>query len=143
DIAGRNHRPSDMSAIRPGGLGDTAGHRSWARGTRESWSTPRALGDRPDSPGELVDPAGRRERARVPQDSWSTPQVLGPGSVYHGTSGRNRRPSDKSVIHPGGLIDPSGPCSWVRVTRDSWLTPRVFGTGAESRGTAGQLPGLS
>ena len=87
-----------------GQLGDTAGNRTLARVTRESWLTPRALGHWLESPGtagrplrqsdldpspleHLVEFAGTRTHAQVSREGWLTPHVLGARPESPGTSG--------------------------------------------------------
>ena len=101
-IAGRPHGPSETSASPPGQLVDTEGPRTGTRVTRDSWSTPQALGCkhvwtaragppcRPSEPvrsplGQLYDPVGPRIRTGVARDSWATPFARRPGASRLGT----------------------------------------------------------
>ena len=52
--SGRTCWPSDPGPIRPGQLVDPTGTRTQVRVSRESWSTPRALGAGPKSPATSV-----------------------------------------------------------------------------------------
>ena len=84
---------SDQVTSLLGLLVDTAVTRNLARFTRDSWPTPRAIGQEPNShgtagstcgtsdpgkshPGQLVHPAGTRTYARANWDIWSTPDSL-------------------------------------------------------------------
>ena len=59
----------DTGQSRPGQLVDTVGPRTLARGTRDRWSTPQAMGPEPKPPG-LVEALGTRTWARVAGGSW-------------------------------------------------------------------------
>ena len=131
--------------------------------TRDSWSSPRAIGQmrewprtagqylRPSDPGQthpghLVEPVGPRARARVTRDSWSTPWVLEFGHESPGkagqtfgsprTEGGHRGPSDPSMIHPRMLVHTAGPRTRSLRARDSWPTLQ---TGDQSPSGPGEL----
>ena len=138
----RNRGPLGMGLIRPKGrstprtlrLGpkspskwvDTAGIRTLARVSRDSWSNPRALGPRTEwpvtagrprgpsdprtsRPGHLVDHACPRTQARVARDSWSTTRALGSWPEAAGRAGGHRGPSDPGPSRLEQLVDPAHP----------------------------------
>ena len=76
-----------------------------------SWSTLRALGQRP-----------------VTQDSWSTPHAIGHKREWPGTASQHLGPSDLGQSHPGHLVDPAGPRARAQVTLGSWLNRRTSGS---------------
>ena len=150
---GRHRKHSHTGLSCPGELVDPMGYRRRAQGlrsagrprrpsdripiTRESWSTPRALGPGPESPwcadptcgttdlfpshpGLLVNPAVHRTQAQVARVSWWTLRALGPSSS-----------------HPGELVDPVGPRTQARVARQSWSFPQALEHGPRSPGTSG------
>ena len=121
----RHREPTDTSASHAGHQVDTTGPRAGARDalgelvdpestrtrpvTRDSWSTPHAIGQKrkwpgragqplgPSDPGQshpghLVEPAGPWTQVRVTRDSWST-----------------RGPSGSGPSHLGQLVDSVGP----------------------------------
>ena len=105
---------------------DTAGIRTLARVSRDSWSNPRALGPRTEwpvtagrprgpsdprtsRPGHLVDHACPRTQARVARDSWSTTRALGSWPEAAGRAGRHRGPSDPGPSRLEQLVDPAHP----------------------------------
>ena len=122
---------------------DPAGTRTRSRFDLESWSTPRALQNRPEYPGaagprcgpsepgtghvgQLVDPAAPRTWAGVPRDHWLNP-----------------RASEQSASHPGQLEVPTGSRAVARVVRYIWSTLWVLGHWTESPRTAGRPRGHS
>ena len=110
---------------RPRGARDswsTAGPRTWAGVTWDSWSTPRALGlnresretagrprglsDTDPRPSELlVNPARPRVQSPVAQERWSTPRAHGHGPVSPQTPVRQRGTSYQGRSRPGQLVD--------------------------------------
>ena len=54
---------SDLGPSGPGQLVDTAGPRTHAPLSRDSWLIPRVLGHGPESPGELIEPVSPQTRA--------------------------------------------------------------------------------
>ena len=130
-----------MGQILPGQMVDPAGTRTQSRFDLESWSTPRALQNRPEYPGaagprcgpsepgtghvgQLVDPAAPRTWAGVPRDHWLNP-----------------RASEQSASHPGQLEVPTGSRAVARVVRDICSTLWVLGHWTESPRTAGRPRG--
>ena len=119
---GRLRGTSDRS--RPGHLVDTAvpqerpesceiagGPRGpWTRAgvTRDSWSTPQALGHGPESRGT----AGQARRPSDPSPSHLallvTPWAFGPGPQSPRRAGRPHGPSDTGSSSAGQLFEPAG-----------------------------------
>ena len=112
--------------IWPGTAGQTAGPRNRARVTRDSWSTPRAFGQRPIWPGTAGQTAGPRNRARVTWDSCSA-----------------RRASDMVPNRPGYLVDPAGLRTLALVAREACSKLRSLQSGPKSPRTAGRPCGIS
>ena len=123
--AGRPGGQSDPGLSRPGQLVDPVGLRTWTPVTRDSWSTPRALGwkcvwprtagqksrtyDQGAShPGKLFDTAGPKAQSRVTRDTWLTPRALrhGPESPQRAGQPWALGPRPKS---PGNAGIPRGP----------------------------------
>ena len=132
----RARRPSEPNPSQPGQLVDPAGLRTEAPVPRDIWSTPRGLGNGPESPRTAVRPRGlsdigpsrpgrlfdtplRPTRAQVPRDSWSTLEDIRHRPESTGRFGRHR--------------GPSGP---ARVARERLWNPRALGHGPDVPGTA-------
>ena len=75
--AGRPHRPSNPSVIRPGQLVDPGGLWTWARSARGSCSTLQDLELVPESLETAGRLCGPRTLAFVARDSWSTLPAVG------------------------------------------------------------------
>ena len=107
-------------------LYDIAGHRAQSRVTRDRWSTPRALGLKPESP-RISD------RNHGPSDTGPS----GPGQMV------DRGPRNPGPSRPRPLVDPGGPRTQVLDGRDSGWTPQDLGPVPESPWTAGRPRGPS
>ena len=108
---------------------------------RETWSTPRAHGLRPESRGALIETEGFRTAAPIAGDSWLTMRTLESGPRSPRTSGRACRNSGTGPCFPGELVDPAGPRTRSRVAWECWSTLRALGHWTESPGTSGNPPG--
>ena len=106
--ASRPRGTSDTITCRPGDLVDSAGPWTQARGTRESWSTPRELRMGLSRLGQMVDPAGPGTWVRVPRDSWSTPRALGVWPESPRTAARPQGHLDPGPSCPGKLVYTAG-----------------------------------
>ena len=163
--------PREWPRVPKGQLGDTTGTRSragvsWgssstpraclrtqARVSRDSWWTPRALGQGLDShgtvsrplrpsdpgprpPGQPVDPAGARSLADVARDIWSPPRALGHGPGSPGTAGQ---PQDlgPEPEWAGRYSGHCGPLGTGPSRLGSVIDPAIPRAGPETPGTAG------
>ena len=118
----------------------TAGFRTLARVSRDSWPNPRALGPRPEwpetagrtrgpsdmglsHPTQLVDTEGLQTRAPVARNSWLNTRALARKREWPGRAGRTRRPSELGRSPLGQLVDPVGPRNWTGFAWEHWSTP--------------------
>ena len=153
---GRHPGHSEPGLSHPRQLVDTAGHRAWARGARESWSTagprtfagltwnswltPRPLGMSYQGwirPGQLVD-HGPSNADRSTPGHLEDPSGPLPGHKSPRTAGQPCGSSDTGPSHAGQLVDTAGHQKRARFTREIWLKTRALGTGHKSPGTAGR-----
>ena len=149
-MPGRHRRTSDQIPNIPGQLFDPAGTRNWARVTRDSWSTPQALGPRPEScgaagrpggpldprpshPGSLLKPVGPRTWDRVARESWLNPQAVGPGHETFGTADRTHGTSGTGPSRPGPQVELKGLRTRARVILDFWSTPGALTQARDAR----------
>ena len=128
---GRHPGHSEPGLSHPRQLVDTAGHRAWARGARESWST-----------------AGPRTFAGLTWNSWLTPRPLGMNRESRETAGRLRGLSDMDPRPSELLVNPARPRVQSPVAQDRWSTTRPesprapvrqCGTSYKGRSHPGQL----
>ena len=102
------------------------GPRTRARGSRDSWSTPWALGPGPESPRTFGQHRGPSDLGRSRPGELVEPAMPGNGPESPGTALQTRGPCGTGPSRPG-----------------SQSTPRSLRPGPESPGTAGQPCGHS
>ena len=132
--------PTEPSVICPEGIVKYMGPQNQGQVARDSarlrdiWSTPRGLGNGPESPRTAVRPRGLSDigpsrpgrlfdtplpptKGQVPRDSWSTLEDIRHRPESAGRFGRHRGPSDIGPTPPGQLVDPAGHRVRARVAR--------------------------